>query len=110
MAQPATVTLLADGKPAVVRVCFLYAKPGFESLVQDELLSLIQKSRLEAGCIHFDLYKLVENRFYYFMHEVWESRDALETHLTSYHTTWFRTAVAGYLERPIEIYEIQEID
>lgn len=99
----------AGGSPPVTFVYRLCEKPGFEQMVHDELSALIRKSRLEAGCLHFDLYRLADNRFCFFLHAVWENPDTLEAHSTSRHVSQFRAAVMRYLEIPIAMYELQEI-
>lgn len=64
MPQISRVTLETNGKLPAILVYLLCVKPGFEEMVHDELLTLRRKSRLEAGCFHFDLYRLANSRFF----------------------------------------------
>ena len=109
MPQISRATPETGGNLPTIFVYLLCVKPGFEEMVHDELLTLRHKSRLEAGCLHFDLYRLADNRFYFLLHEVWEGQDALEAHATSRHTTQFRATVMRYLEQPIAVYQLYEV-
>jgi quinol monooxygenase YgiN len=110
MSKFPTTTLAASGRLPVLLVVSLRVKHGFEVLVSDELSQLVHKSRLETGCLLFDVYRLADNPARLFLHEVWETRDALEAHASNLHTSRFRTAVNSYLERPIERFEVQEVE
>jgi quinol monooxygenase YgiN len=91
-------------------VFLLQLKTGHEELVLEEFRSVLELSRKEAGCLLFDLYRLADDPARLFVHEVWESRDALEAHASNLHTSRFRTAVNSYLERPIERFEVLEVE
>jgi imidazolonepropionase-like amidohydrolase len=66
MPQISRLTLETGGNLPAILVYQLCVKPGFEKMVHDELLTLLHKSRLEVGCLHFDLYRLADSRFYFF--------------------------------------------
>lgn len=106
---PPGVTAPARGGKQVNVVYALYGKPGLDKLLLDELRPLIQRSRKEAGCLLFDLYRLTSDRSRFFLHEVWKNHDALEVHSSNFHTTRLRAEVAHYLRRPVEIFEVEEI-
>jgi quinol monooxygenase YgiN len=106
--SPLSRASAATGGRAVSRVSVIDVKPGHEKLVEIELRALLKRSRREAGCLLFDVYRPRENTCRLFLHEVWESRDAFEAHSTDLHTGHFRAAVSRYLERPIEAFEVQE--
>lgn len=93
----------------IVIVSVLQVKPGLEKPVLDELRALIHKSREEAGCLLFDLYRRAGDSSQIFLHEAWESRDAQEAHATNPHTSRFRVGVNRCLEHPIEAFEVEEI-
>ncbi len=109
MPQISRATLETGGNLPAIFVYLLCVKPGFEEMAHDQLVTLLHKSRLEAGCLHFDLYRLADNRFYFLLHEVWENQDALEAHTTSRHSTQFRATMIRYLEQPIAMYQLQEV-
>jgi quinol monooxygenase YgiN len=65
MPQISRLTLETGGNLPAILVYQLCVKPGFEKMVHDELLTLLHKSRLEVECLHFDLYRLADSRFYF---------------------------------------------
>ena len=91
-------------------VFLLQLKVGHEELVLEEFRPVLELSRKEACCVLFDLYRLADDPARLFVHEVWESRDAFEAHASTLHTSRFRTAVNSYLERPIERFEVLEVE
>jgi quinol monooxygenase YgiN len=66
-----TLTVLAQMK----------AKPGKESQVRQELLSLVAPSRKDAGCVNYDLHQAVDNPALFLFHENWVSKAHLDAHL-----------------------------
>jgi quinol monooxygenase YgiN len=66
-----TVTVIAQIK----------AKPGKESEVRRELLSLVAPSRKDAGCVNYDLHQALDNPALFMFHENWLSEAQLEAHL-----------------------------
>src|ERR1017187_6320866 len=57
------------------------AKPGKESQVRQELLSLVDPSRKDDGCLNYDLHQALDNHGYFLFHENWTSEAQLERHL-----------------------------
>jgi quinol monooxygenase YgiN len=57
------------------------AQPGKESLVRQELLSLVAPSRKDAGCINYDLHQAKDNPALFLFHEKWASKAQLDAHL-----------------------------
>ena len=57
------------------------AKPGKESSVRQELLSLVAPSRKDAGCLNYDLHQALDNPAMFLFHENWTSEAHLERHL-----------------------------
>ena len=66
-----TVTVIAQIK----------AKPGKESEVRRELLSLVAPSRKDAGCVNYDLHQALDNPALFMFHENWRSEAQREAHL-----------------------------
>jgi quinol monooxygenase YgiN len=69
-----------NAKPLTVIAQFK-AKPGKESLVRQELLSLLAPSRKDAGCINYDLHQAPDNPALFLFHENWTSKAHLDQHL-----------------------------
>jgi len=57
------------------------AEPGKESLVRQELLSLVAPSRQDDGCLNYDLHQALDNPALFLFHENWASKGHLDRHL-----------------------------
>jgi len=57
------------------------AKPGKETEVLKHLLSLVEPSRKDPGCLNYDLHRSQEDPASFLFHENWVSRELLEKHL-----------------------------
>jgi quinol monooxygenase YgiN len=57
------------------------SKPSKESQVRQELLSLVDPSRKDAGCLNYDLHQALDNHALFVVHENWISETHLERHL-----------------------------
>ncbi|MGO8925702.1 MAG: putative quinol monooxygenase [Limisphaerales bacterium] len=69
-----------NAKPLTV-IAQLNAKPGKESLVRQELLSLVAPSRKDAGCLCYDLHQAPDNPALFLFLENWTSKAHLDRHL-----------------------------
>lgn len=69
-----------NAKPLTV-VAQFKAKPGKESLVRQELLSLLAPSRKDAGCLNYDLHQAPDNPALFLFHENWTNKAHLDQHL-----------------------------
>ena len=69
-----------NAKPLTVIAQFK-VKPGKESLVRQELLSLLAPSRKDAGCLNYDLHQAPDNPALFLFHENWTSKAHLDQHL-----------------------------
>ena len=69
-----------NAKPLTV-VAHIKAKPGKETLVRRELLSLVAPSRNDAGCRNYDLHQALDNAALFLFHENWTSKAHLDQHL-----------------------------
>lgn len=67
-------------KPLTV-VAHIKAKPGAESQVRQELLSLVAPGRKDAGCQNYDLHQSLENPAQFMFFENWTSKALLDAHL-----------------------------
>ena len=57
------------------------AQPGKENEMRRELLSLVEPSRKDPGCLSYDLHQSVENPALFMFHETWSSKELLDRHL-----------------------------
>lgn len=65
----------------VTVVARIKAKPGQESLVRQELLSLLAPRRKDAGCVNYDLHQGLDDPTLFLFHENWASKAHLDAHL-----------------------------
>lgn len=61
------------------------ARPGKESELRNALIGLVAPTRLEAGCINYDLHISPEDPAKFLFHENWTSKAHLDAHLQSSH-------------------------
>jgi quinol monooxygenase YgiN len=91
MAQPLTV------------VAEMRAKPGRESDLRNILLSLIEPTRKEEGCIQYDLHVDTDDPGRFVFYENWTSRERLSVHLNSPPLRAFVAASADLLAEPMRV-------
>ncbi len=65
----------------VTVVAMIKAKPGMEETVKAELLSLIEPTRSEAGCITYVCHQLTDDPSRFMFYENWRSKEDLDKHL-----------------------------
>ena len=66
-------------------VATFQAKPGKTEELKKALLSLIAPTRMEAGCLNYDLHQLPEDPEKFLFHENWTSKAHLDAHLQNTH-------------------------
>jgi quinol monooxygenase YgiN len=74
-----------SAKHIVTVVATFEARPGKEAELKQALLSLFGPTRMEAGCINYDLHVSPENPAKFLFHENWTSKEFLDAHLKSPH-------------------------
>lgn len=79
-------------------VAHIKAKSDRIDLVKTELLKLIDITRVEAGCINYDLHQDNENPAHFSFYENWESRELWQTHMNNQHLKDYMTATDGAVE------------
>ncbi|TMM53294.1 antibiotic biosynthesis monooxygenase [Maribacter algarum] len=80
-------------------IASILAKNEKRELVKSELLKLIAPTRVEEGCINYDLHQDNENPNLFVFHENWESKTLLEKHLASPHIAEYLKATEGSVEK-----------
>lgn len=66
---------------AVTVLARIKARPGKEAEVRKELLSLVDLSRTDAGCLNYDLHQATDDPALFLFHENWASQADLDRHL-----------------------------
>jgi|TARA_R110002111_G_scaffold37856_3_gene72533 quinol monooxygenase YgiN len=79
-------------------VANIKAKPNKVDLVKAELEKLIEITRVEQGCINYDLHQDNVNPAHFVFYENWESRELWQTHMANQHLAQYMTATDGAVE------------
>lgn len=74
------------------------AKADAIELVKSELLKLIIPTRMEEGCMQYDLHQDDLNPEHFVFYEKWASRELLQHHLATAHIANYIIAVEGLIE------------
>jgi quinol monooxygenase YgiN len=87
-------------------VAEMQAKPGKEDDLRRAVLSLIEPTRKEDGCVQYDLHVHTSNPGRFVFYENWTSQQHLDRHAASAHVQAFRTAISDLVGAPpcIETY------
>lgn len=83
---------------ALTIVARIEAKADKVDLVKSELLKLIEPTRMEKGCIQYDLHQDDNKPELFIFFENWESRELLQAHLNSDHLKAYVQATEGAVE------------
>ncbi|HVA17908.1 MAG TPA: putative quinol monooxygenase [Candidatus Dormibacteraeota bacterium] len=84
-------------------IAHIRAKAGRETRVREVLVGLIAPTRVEAGCINYDLHVSQDDPRQFVFYENWASESHLEAHANSAHLRAFQNIADEILERPVEI-------
>jgi quinol monooxygenase YgiN len=79
-------------------VARILAKDEKRNLVKSELLKLIAATRVENGCINYDLHQDNENPNLFLFHENWESRELWQQHMNNTFLTDYKKATDGAVD------------
>ncbi len=77
------------------------AKPESIELVKAELLKFISPTRVETGCIRYDLHQDRETPAHFVFYETWISKEALDQHLASDHIQAGLSVVEDHLDKVV---------
>jgi quinol monooxygenase YgiN len=69
----------------VTVVATFQARPGKETELKEALISLVEPTRKEAGCLNYDLHAALDDPAKFLFHENWSSQAHLDAHLQSAH-------------------------
>ena len=75
-------------------IACMIAVPGKESELREVLRGLVGPTRKEPGCRRYEMYES-EQKGRYFADEIWQNREALDTHIQRAHLrehsqSWFK--------------------
>ncbi len=77
----------------------IHARRDQVELVKTELEKLIEPTRVEAGCIQYDLHRDNEDPAHFVFFESWESRELWQQHMAAAHLSAYMKATEGAVEK-----------
>lgn len=69
----------------LICIAKLVAKTGQEDFVKQKLLTLLQPSRAEAGCLSYDMHLDRKDPAVFMFYEVWRDQAAFDFHMQTEH-------------------------
>jgi quinol monooxygenase YgiN len=78
-------------------VALIQAVPGKSALVKAELEKLTAATRMEDGCVQYDLHQDNADPHRFLFYENWASRELWQAHMASAHLAAYRRATEGAL-------------
>ena len=91
------------GNNEVTVVVRIKAKAGSEDRVRQELRNILAPTRVEKGCINFDMHQSPDDESLFLFHENWESEDDLNRHLEAPHIRRWLGLADELLAEPMEL-------
>ena len=79
------------------------AAEGAEVELKELLLSLIEPSRSDEGCISYDLHQAFNDPALFVFHETWENKELLSKHSATEHVKQFRSKSKALIAEPPEV-------
>ncbi len=79
----------------LIIVARIKAKKNNATLVETELLKLVEPTRKEEGCLQYDLHQDNEKPEIFIFYENWASNDLLQAHMNSEHLKALLKAIDG---------------
>lgn len=98
--SPEQITLIAKVK----------AKQGLEDTLKSELLSLLEPTGKEAGCITYNLHQSAEDKSVFMFYENWTSQQALDEHLQTPHLKAFLAKAESLLDGSLDLTSWQMLE
>ncbi len=81
-------------------VAEIKAKPGKEDALRKAVLSMIEPTRKEAGCVQYDLHVHTSDPGAFVFYENWTNEAALADHAASAHMAVFQAEIADLIAAP----------
>lgn len=94
---------LKEANQMIVVTATITAKPGERDNIISKSRDLIESTRLESGCISYNLYASTEDDDVLMMLEQWENPEVLETHMQTEHFKAFGAAIGDIMAKKLDI-------
>ena len=85
----------------LVVVAIFRARAGREQALSTALLAMLAPTRLESGCLNYDLHGSNDDPGLFFFHETWVSVDDHRAHLDTQHVRHLLEIIPKLLLEPI---------
>jgi len=85
-------------------------KEGMEETARQVLLSMVNPTRSEPGCISYNLHQAADEKSLFMFYENWESMEDLEKHRETPHLKAYRQKIGSLLAKPTEVTLFEIID
>ena len=89
-------------------VAHIHAKPAHVAAVKAELLKLIDTTRVEEGCLQYDLHQDDGDPAHFMYFENWASRDLWQVHMGTQPLADYMAATEGKVDE-FRVYEMTHI-
>ena len=89
--------------PQLSVVAHIKARPGKEEDLRRVLLTLIEPTRAEEGCVQYDLHVHATDPSRFVFYENWATREHLDRHLSSAHLAAAIGTAGDWLAEPPSI-------
>lgn len=93
----------------LTNIAFIRAKAGSEAEVERRLLALVEPSRAEPGCLHYDLHRSTTNPAAFCAYEIWHRPEDLESHFRQPHMLDFVKRTGPLLDGPLDLQSFVKI-
>ncbi|MRR57042.1 MAG: antibiotic biosynthesis monooxygenase [Deltaproteobacteria bacterium] len=90
-------------KKQVTIIAKIKAKDGMREQLKEVLLSLIEPTRAEEGCITYSLHQDCDDPSVFMFYENWASKEALDIHLQTPHLQGLVARADELFAAPLEI-------
>jgi quinol monooxygenase YgiN len=86
------------------------AKPGQLDALRNELLSILEPTRAEPGCIVIRLYEEKKASGTFFIHSTWQDEAAFDVHAQFPHMKRFLGLIGDLVTNPVKAVRTHQID
>lgn len=86
------------------------AKPGQLDILRNELLSVLEPTRAEPGCIAIHLFEENSSSGTFFIHSTWKDEAAFDAHAQFPHMKRFLALVPDLVKNPVKAVRTRQID
>jgi quinol monooxygenase YgiN len=95
--------------PLLTVVAEMKAQAGKEKDLREALLACIDPTRIEEGCVQYDLHESTEIPGHFIFYENWTSREALDRHLATPHLERLKSLIPSLVDGEVRILTLNRI-